>query len=107
MPPKVPRDGHQSPQSRSSWSFGSILALLIGLSCYFLTGRSLRRLDPLDFAQRAEHILSTTPLIDGHNDLPYLLRIELQNRIYNTDVFTFRKGRLACSEVIEAFYIDD
>jgi membrane dipeptidase len=26
-------------------------------------------------------VLETTPLIDGHNDLPWLLRVELHNRI--------------------------
>lgn len=42
-----------------------------------------------DYAARTDHILSTTPLIDGHNDLPFLLRNELQNRIYDVDKFTF------------------
>lgn len=37
----------------------------------------------------AETLLKKFPLIDGHNDLPYLLRLELQNQIYNTSQFTF------------------
>ena len=42
-----------------------------------------------DYAARTDHLLRTTPLIDGHNDLPYLLRLELQNRIYDLNKFTF------------------
>jgi membrane dipeptidase len=46
---------------------------------------------PSDISTRIDRILKDTPLIDGHNDLPYLLRIELQNKI-NSDRFTFRQG---------------
>jgi hypothetical protein len=35
--------------------------------------------------------LWTTPLIDGHNDLPYLLRLELKNKIYDSK-FYFKQG---------------
>lgn len=45
-----------------------------------------------DFEGRVDRVLKSTPLIDGHNDLPYLLRIELQNRI-NSGKFTFRDGK--------------
>ena len=48
---------------------------------------------PEDYASRVERILKSTPLIDGHNDLPYLLRIELLNKI-NDDKFTFRHGTI-------------
>ncbi|PVH89414.1 hypothetical protein DL98DRAFT_543767 [Cadophora sp. DSE1049] len=41
---------------------------------------------------RVNEILSSTPLIDGHNDLPYLLRIELQNKIYAASEFQFWNG---------------
>ncbi|TDZ17466.1 putative dipeptidase [Colletotrichum orbiculare MAFF 240422] len=34
-------------------------------------------------AARTRRVLRTTPLIDGHNDLPWQLRLELHNRIYN------------------------
>lgn len=44
-----------------------------------------------DISARIDGILKDTPLIDGHNDLPYLLRIELQNKI-NSDRFTFQQG---------------
>jgi membrane dipeptidase len=40
-------------------------------------------IDPSDYALRTRRVLKSTPLIDGHNDLPWLLRIELQNRIYD------------------------
>lgn len=44
-----------------------------------------------DISTRIDRILKDTPLIDGHNDLPYLLRIELMNKI-NSGRFTFRQG---------------
>lgn len=49
--------------------------------------------DPLDYSLRTDNILKSTPLIDGHNDLPYLLRLELRNKIYDKSVFTFRESR--------------
>ncbi|KAJ6036303.1 hypothetical protein N7540_000582 [Penicillium herquei] len=42
-------------------------------------------------SDRADRILKSSPLIDGHNDLPYLLRIELRNQIYS-DRFSFREA---------------
>ena len=39
-----------------------------------------------------KRILLTTPLIDGHNDFPYLLRQQLQGKIYGHD---FRTTRLS------------
>lgn len=43
-------------------------------------------IDPLDFRTRAERVLSQTPLIDGHNDLPYLVRLQLHNQIYDNNL---------------------
>ncbi|KAI8959186.1 membrane dipeptidase-domain-containing protein [Daldinia sp. FL1419] len=40
-------------------------------------------IDVTNYAERTRRILKTTPLIDGHNDLPWQLRIELHNRIYD------------------------
>ncbi|KAJ4300696.1 hypothetical protein N0V90_002784 [Kalmusia sp. IMI 367209] len=40
--------------------------------------------DPTNYAERTKRVLRTTPLIDGHNDLPWQLRIELHNRIYDS-----------------------
>ncbi|KAI1259403.1 dipeptidyl aminopeptidase [Xylariaceae sp. FL1019] len=70
---------------------GISLLFFLGISYYIANvyGRD-PVVDPLDFAQRTEVILKSTPLIDGHNDLPYLLRIEFKNKIYNTSAFTFR-----------------
>jgi membrane dipeptidase len=53
---------------------------------------SSTKIDELDYEGRVKHILETTPLIDGHNDLLYLLRIELQNKIYDSTEFNFWDG---------------
>ena len=37
----------------------------------------------LDYSTRTHRLLSQTPLIDGHNDLPFLIRQQLRNQIYN------------------------
>ena len=39
-----------------------------------------------EFLDRAIALLDANPLIDGHNDLPYQFDIQLQNRIYDTDL---------------------
>lgn len=42
--------------------------------------------DPLDYQTRTERLLSETPLIDGHNDLPFLVRLQLNNQIYGDNL---------------------
>lgn len=44
---------------------------------------------PLTIEERVHHILSTTPLIDGHNDFPIFIRYAYNNHIYADD---FRQG---------------
>ncbi|KAF8858685.1 dipeptidyl aminopeptidase [Acephala macrosclerotiorum] len=72
------------------------LIVLLPISCAFLfVWRSYpteKAINPLDYKSRAQKLMETTPLIDGHNDLPYLLRLELKNKIYDTTKFTFREG---------------
>lgn len=40
-------------------------------------------IETTNYALRTRRVLQSSPLIDGHNDLPWLLRVELQNRIYD------------------------
>ncbi|TVY34787.1 putative dipeptidase [Lachnellula occidentalis] len=68
---------------------GAISAIAFPYLGYSFQGR---KIDALDYEGRVKHILDTTPLIDGHNDLPYLLRIELQNKIYDAEEFNFWDG---------------
>jgi hypothetical protein len=55
---------------------------------------------PTDYAARTKHIMSTIPLIDGHNDMPYLIRIELKNHIYDKR-FTFKEGLLSPTDLVK------
>ena len=48
--------------------------------------------DPNDSHTRAKQILQSTPLIDGHNDFPCVLRQQLHGKIYSHD---FENDRLA------------
>lgn len=43
-----------------------------------------------DYLGRAMHILRETPLIDGHNDFPFVIRQQLHNQIYGHDFQTER-----------------
>lgn len=68
---------------------GAISAIAFPYLGYSFPGQ---KIDALDFEGRVKLILDTTPLIDGHNDLPYLLRIELKNKIYDAGEFNFWDG---------------
>ena len=105
------RRNAQSP-TRRFWHWPSILATasiasLVAPVCNLATGLLYAPdiPDPTDYLGRARHILKTTPLIDGHNDLPYLVQVELQNKIYSgfnlsnrllghTDLTRMREGQM-------------
>jgi hypothetical protein len=96
--------------SRTSWtrivtviSLAVLLAPAIYLRSFFQPGEL--PINPTDYAARTKRALSQTPLIDGHNDLPYLIRVELQNKIYDgfdlkhkllghTDIHRMRAGQV-------------
>src|SRR6266403_776393 len=72
-------------------------ALMYGLSLLVFTGGLLplhaqTTRGPADdvYLARAERILSTTPLIDGHNDLPWRIREDTIAR-GNVDAYDLRK----------------
>lgn len=71
-------------------------ALLAASFAYHTTQQQATSIpyDVHDHAARTEAILKSTPLIDGHNDLPFLLRLELHNQIYDNKTFSFRDGEL-------------
>ncbi|KAF6825411.1 microsomal dipeptidase [Colletotrichum plurivorum] len=65
------------------------LALFLGSFSFLWPGEG--PIDPSNYSERTKKVLKSTPLIDGHNDLPWQLRIELHNRIYDGKVdFTKR-----------------
>ena len=49
-------------------------------------------IEPTDYMALAKRLLQGTPLIDGHNDFPYLLRQQLHNQIYDHDFDSERIG---------------
>lgn len=68
---------------------------------------TLKRDHSGDSAERLERICESTPIADTHNDLPYLLRLQLHNEFQgekrftfgeqlasNTDIPRLRKGRI-------------
>lgn len=78
----------------STWTVPGLIGILaIGLAGWATySQQAFTNIDPDDYAARTEQILRTTPLIDGHNDLPFLLRLELHNQIYDNKTFPFRDG---------------
>lgn len=78
----------------SAWRYVSVAGVVLLGACYYTWGAGgPHAIDVHDYAARTEHILKTTPLIDGHNDLPYLARIELKNKIQDGR-FTFNECAL-------------
>ena len=49
-----------------------------------------KKIEETDYLGRAKRILRKTPLIDGHNDFPFLLRQQLKGKIYGHDFETTR-----------------
>jgi membrane dipeptidase len=79
-----------NPGGAKKW-IGLIIPIL-GIALYLFQGHLWETsIDPQNFKARAENVMKTTPLIDGHNDLPYLLRLELKNKIYDSK-FDFKQG---------------
>lgn len=89
---------NKAQTGQASWLTSSTLAAFVCVIIAVTSAAylSIRAPEPSDYALRTRRVLSTTPLIDGHNDLPYLLRIELQNKIYGNNTFTFRDGKYFC-----------
>lgn len=85
--------------SRRGWLWGGLgtIGVLLASSIFNPFSNiqeAVIHIDLTDYAARTKHVLSTTPLIDGHNDLPYLIRSELKHQIYN-EKFTFNTGLLS------------
>ncbi|KIY63813.1 hypothetical protein CYLTODRAFT_402639 [Cylindrobasidium torrendii FP15055 ss-10] len=55
--------------------------------------------NPLDYAARTRRLLANYPLVDGHNDLVYLIRVELKNQVYDTERFTLGQGLLSHTDI--------
>lgn len=79
-----------------SWTVPSLVGLAaFGLAAFFAYSQNAAvHISQDDYAARTEMVLRTTPLIDGHNDLPFLLRLELHNQIYDNKSFPFRESEL-------------
>ncbi|KAF2732611.1 hypothetical protein EJ04DRAFT_513769 [Polyplosphaeria fusca] len=79
---------HPARRANSGWLRNSFLAtgVAILLSPLTLFWPSAAPIDPTDYAERTRRVLRSTPLIDGHNDLPMMLRVEVHNRIYDGKV---------------------
>ena len=79
------------------WRFFSILVAIMALSTWWTSSDKIPR---NDYARRTKEVMSKVPLIDGHNDMPYLIRVELKNHIYDSR-FTFRQGLLSPTDLVK------
>lgn len=79
----------------AAFSLASFLAPAIYLRSVY--DHSHKPIDPTDYVSRTKRVLSQVPLIDGHNDLPYLVRVELRNKIY--DGFTLDQKLLGHTDL--------
>jgi hypothetical protein len=74
------------------WLF-VILSIIGAVSFLWHSYSAEKKMNHSDERSRTKYLMGTTPLIDGHNDLPYLLRLELKNKIYDSTKFSFREGK--------------
>jgi hypothetical protein len=96
--PAAEKEGHEALKHQPYFSWPTIwstIAILCAGFAFIYNKHADQALDDTDYVARTERILRTTPLIDGHNDMPYLLRIELQNRIYDKTLFNFSQRKSA------------
>lgn len=88
------RNKQKTPTKPRSWAVPSLVGLAAaGLAAlYAYSQNATAQISQDDYAARTEMVLRTTPLIDGHNDLPFLFRLELHNQIYDNKSFPFRES---------------
>lgn len=92
---------------RSSIAIAAIAIISVPItSLGYLLYPFQQSIDPKNYHARAEDILKTTPLIDGHNDLPHLIQVELYGKMTDgtfnfndrllghTDIQRMRKGQM-------------
>ncbi|KAH8422369.1 putative dipeptidase [Aspergillus melleus] len=73
---------HSSPKASLQHKVWALL-LSISLAAFFVSATNALKLkDPPSIEERVEKILSGTPLIDGHDDLPIFIRATFGNHIY-------------------------
>ncbi|OOF95334.1 hypothetical protein ASPCADRAFT_169857 [Aspergillus carbonarius ITEM 5010] len=85
----------QKPRSSLARNMGRVLLSLL-LACFLVALTTARRCrGPLTLEKRVDKILSETPLIDGHDDLPIFIREVFQNHIYGDEFrIPFTEGGL-------------
>ncbi|PWY95439.1 hypothetical protein BO94DRAFT_456854 [Aspergillus sclerotioniger CBS 115572] len=85
----------QKSRSAMARNMGRVLLSLL-LACFLVALTSARRCrGPLTLDERVDKILSETPLIDGHDDLPIFIREVFQNHIYSDEFrIPFTEGGL-------------
>ncbi|PYH95656.1 hypothetical protein BO71DRAFT_350744 [Aspergillus ellipticus CBS 707.79] len=92
----LPSAPNKPPQSALSRNMGRVLVTAL-LACLLFFSTNLHRCSshPLSLEQRVDKILSKTPLIDGHDDLPIFIRSLFKNQIYGDEFkIPFTEGGL-------------
>lgn len=79
------------PPGSSIWSIFLLTVSIVAALYSLHVVNKEAQLNRTDYADRARNILETTPLVDGHNDFPFLLRQQLHGQINSHD---FEAGRL-------------
>ncbi|GLB08676.1 hypothetical protein AtubIFM57258_004578 [Aspergillus tubingensis] len=88
-------DAKPKPHSSLARNMGRVLLTFV-LACFLVTLTNARRCThPQPTQSRVDKILSETPLIDGHDDLPIFIREIFGNHIYSDDFrIPFTEGNL-------------
>ncbi|PWY65702.1 hypothetical protein BO70DRAFT_324537 [Aspergillus heteromorphus CBS 117.55] len=84
--PSASSGPNKTPRSSLARNMGRVLlSFLLACVFVFLTNAHRCNRRPLTLQQRVDKILSETPLIDGHDDLPIFIRSLFHNHIYGDD----------------------
>ncbi|XP_029198678.2 dipeptidase 1-like [Acropora millepora] len=77
---------------RSAILIGAVVLVVVVIAIALPSALLLGKEKSQTYMQRAQKILDETPLVDGHNDVPYQIRLKYQNRFENMTFDTSEPG---------------
>lgn len=89
------------PVQRPASIYQVVIVALLSIGTLAFTFSPFKSTPPTSYAERTKHLMSTTPLIDGHNDMPHMVRKELANKIYDISKFTLREGLISHTDLVK------
>ncbi len=110
--PQITESGHGSSTTRMDLYFPRptqrplsiyklLISAIVSVAALPFVLSQFKSTAPTDYVERTKQLMSTTPLVDGHNDMPHMIRKELENKIYDKSKFTLREGLLSHTDLLK------